>query len=335
MNSPFGLQSFVLAILIFFIMGFRPPYFLFGGERFTNDFFREKTDIYSISEIGFLDNFSGIDTAGMREILVEDENGNLVVKVKPRKRERTIGYIVKSGDNISKIAHKFGLSISTILWANDLTSKQTLSVGKVLQMPPTDGVFYTVQQYDTLGEIAKTHNIEIEKIYAYNKIKNDKINPGQKVFLPDAKKVFVSQKNLTRKQNIKKSNTIESIGFRLRRPTQGILTQGYHKQHYAIDIANKLNTPIYGTASGKVIKSADGWNYGYGKYIVVDHGNGIETLYAHLNVRKVFVGDKIKTGQLIGLMGNTGNVWGPTGIHLHFELRIRGRKVNPNNYFAS
>jgi murein DD-endopeptidase MepM/ murein hydrolase activator NlpD len=336
MNSPFGLQSFILAVLIFFVAGFRPPYFLFGGERFDGDFFGEKVNIYSISEVGFLDNFSGIDTAGMREILVEDENGDLVIKVKPRKRDKAIAYIVKSGDNISKIAHKFGLNISTILWANDLTSKQTLAVGKKLQIPPTDGVFYTVRQTDTLGEIAKTHNIEIEKIYAYNKIKADKISIGQKIFLPDAKKIFVSQKIIKSTQDSNQSSSIvESIGFRIRRPTRGVLTQGFHKKHYAIDIANKLNTPIYSGAGGKVIKSDDGWNYGYGNYIVIDHGNGVETLYAHLNIRKVFVDDEVKTGQLIGLMGNTGNVWGPTGIHLHFELRIRGRKVNPNNYFAN
>ncbi len=335
MNSPFGLQSVVLAFLIFFVMSFRPPYFLFGGERFDADFFGEKVNFYSISEIGFLDNFSGVDTAGMREILVEDENGNLVVKVKPRKRDKSIGYVIKSGDNISKIAHKFGLDIRTILWANDLTSKQTLSVGKKLEIPPTDGVFYTVRQSDTLGEIAKTHDIELGKIYAYNKITADKISSGQKIFLPDAKKIFIAKRTATTGRPGSKTAVVESIGFRLRRPTRGILTQGFHNKHYAIDIANKLNTPIYVAAGGTVVKSDNGWNYGYGNYIVVDHGNEVETLYAHLNTRKVFVGDKIETGQLIGLMGNTGNVWGPTGIHLHFELRIRGRKVNPNNYFSN
>jgi Membrane proteins related to metalloendopeptidases len=111
------------------------------------------------------------------------------------------------------------------------------------------------------------------------------------------------------------------------------LTQGFHRKHFAIDIANKLDTPIYAAAGGKIVESADGWNYGFGKYIIIDHGNEIQTVYAHLNKRKVEVGAEIQAGQLIGLMGNTGNVFGPTGIHLHFELRIRGRKVDPRNYF--
>ena len=312
-----------------FVLSFRPSYFIGQPERFGEGFSGNGTIFLPISEPGFLDNFAGVDTAGMREILVEDKQGNLVVKIQPKKRTSTISYVARSGDTISKVSYKFGLKVSTLLWANKLTSKQSLQVGQKLRIPPADGIFYVVQNNDILGEIAKSHNVDIEKIRAYNRIKEGKIlTVGQELFIPGAKKIFVRSTSTP-----DRVGRVQSIGFRLRHPTKGILTQGFSRSHYGLDIANRLNTPIYAAASGKVIKSADGWNYGWGKYIVIDHGNGIETLYAHNNVRKVEIGDEVKTGQLISLMGNSGNVWGPTGIHLHFELHIRKRKVNPNNYF--
>ncbi|MCK5460808.1 peptidoglycan DD-metalloendopeptidase family protein [Candidatus Gracilibacteria bacterium] len=318
--------------MVFFVMGFRPPYFL-RGETFGEVFLEEKTTYFEIRVPGFLENAVGVKTAGLREVLIEDKDGNLVKKIIPKKRDTVISYIIKSGDNASKIAHKFGLKVSTILWANNLTIKQTLQVGQKLKIPPTDGVYYTVKKGETLGEIAKIHDIELLKINAYNRIKNNIIKVDQIIFLPEAKRIFVKKQTATMDSLGKERTSIESIGFRLRRPTQGILTQGYHRQHYAIDIANRLNTPIYASADGEVKKASLGWNWGYGKYIIIDHGNGVETLYAHNNRIKVTVGEKVRKGQLVALMGNTGNVRGITGIHLHFEVRIRGRKVNPGNYF--
>ncbi len=335
LHSPFAFQAVAFGILVLFLTGFRPPYVSQSNEFFGEEFFGEKSVAFPISEVGFLDNFAGVKTAGLREVLVEDENGNLVFKIEPRKRDASINYTVKSGDNPSKIAHKFGIKVATLLWSNDLNAKQTLHVGQVLRIPPADGIYYTVQSSDTLGEIAKDHDIELSKIYAYNpQVKDNIITVGKDLFLPDAKKIFVQRTSVSgREVDEVASDVMESINVRIRRPTQGVLTQKFHSGHYAIDIANKLNTPIYAAAGGTVMKSEDGWNYGYGRYIVVDHGNEIETLYAHLNARKVEVGDEIKTGELIGLMGNSGKVFGPTGIHLHFELRIRGRKVNAINYF--
>jgi len=325
LHSPFGLQIGSLTFLVFFVMSFQPPYSAIG-QPFGDDFFGESRIFAPITEVGFFDNFAGIKTAGLEEVWVEDETGALVKKFRPQKRDAVITYTIKSGDTVSKIAHKFGLKVSTVLWSNGLNSKTTLRVGKSVRIPPSDGVFYTAKPGDTLGDIAKQHGLELKKIVAYNRVREDmKLEIGQELFLPGAQKVFV--------QRATTSGSIASLGFRIRRPTKGVLTQGYHRKHYALDIANKMNTPIYAAAPGRVVKSNDGWNYGYGKYIVIDHGNNVQTLYGHLNARKAEIGDEIKVGQLIGLMGNTGRVWGPTGIHLHFELHIKGRKVNPNNYF--
>ncbi len=335
LHSPFAFQLLTLGFFVLFFSSFRPPYFVGGGELFGEEFFGEKSLSFPISEVGFLDNSAGVRTAGLREILVEDEAGNVSVRIQPRKRDQTITYTVKSGDNSTKIAHKFGLKVSTLLWANELNVKQQLQVGQEIKIPPTDGVFYQVQGGDTLSEIAKRHNIEMSKIYAYNRISQSAaLQAGQEIFLPDAKKMFteIASQDQYSSSSVG-TGVIESIGMQLRRPTQGVLTQGFVRGHYALDIANKLNTPVYAAASGTVTKADNGWNYGYGNYIIVDHGNEIQTLYAHLDSIKIETGASVKTGQLIGLMGNSGRVWGPTGVHLHFELHIRGRKVNPNNYF--
>ncbi|MCF7846852.1 MAG: peptidoglycan DD-metalloendopeptidase family protein [Candidatus Gracilibacteria bacterium] len=328
LHSPFGFQVLSLGFLLAFLLSFRPAYFVGVPERFEAEFFGGPSVRFSISEEGFLDNFSGVNTAGLHEFLLRDEEGNVIVKVEPKKRTETLSYNVRSGETIISVAHKFGLKVSTLLWANKLTSKQSLTVGQSLRIPPKDGIYYTVQNNDELAEVAKAHNVDIEKIATYNGIKTDGVlTVGKELFIPDAKKTFIPRSTGT------DSSALASLGFELRRPTKGVISQGFHKQHYAIDIANRLNSPVYAAASGTVIRSSDGWNYGYGRYIIVDHGNGVQTLYAHLNSRKIEEGAEIKTGQLIGLMGNTGNVFGPTGIHLHFEVRIRGRKVNPFNYF--
>ena len=335
LHSPFVFQIFSLSLLLLLILGFRPNYFTSIYQPFGGDAWEESFTEYPITEIGFIDNFAGVSTAGLREILIEDENGNVVVQLEPKKRLKTLQYTVKSGETIFDIAHKFGLKVATLNWANKLTSRQNPRVGQVLRIPPTDGVYYSVQNGDSLSDIVKNHNVDKEKIEAYNTLKEGGVlSVGEELFIPGAQKVFVQQtEQSSGTTGIAGTGSLHSIGFKLRRPTQGVLTQGYHKGHFAIDIANSLNTPIYAAASGTVIKSNNGWNYGYGNYIVIDHGNGIQTLYGHNNVRKVEEGDEVKTGQLIALMGNTGNVWGPTGIHLHFEVRIRGRKVNPLSYF--
>lgn len=332
LGSEFGFQLLSLGFLLFFITSFRPPQLLFYGEIFETNI-KKSYSVFSYAEPGFLYNNVGVNTAGLREVLVEDEYGHLIKKIQPRKREDTIKYVVKSGDSITKVAHKFGLKVSTLLWANNLTVKESVHVGQKLKIPPVDGVFYKIQTGDTLHEISKAHNTETDSILALNTIKKDtSLVIGKELFIPGAQKKFIPQKPVKVKTGHHSGN-LNALGYALRRPTKGVLTQSFHKGHYALDIANKLKTPIYAAADGIVIKASEGWNYGFGSYIIIDHGNGVETLYAHNSKLIAREGDAVKIGELIALMGNTGNVWGPTGIHLHFELHIRGRKVNPANYF--
>ncbi|MFH1670376.1 MAG: peptidoglycan DD-metalloendopeptidase family protein [Patescibacteria group bacterium] len=125
-------------------------------------------------------------------------------------------------------------------------------------------------------------------------------------------------------------------------PTSGVLqkpcsdncfiTQYYRAGHYALDMQEKGAGPIYAAEAGTVIRSEYGWNGGFGNVIEIDHGNDLITLYAHNKELYVEVGDNVKRGQMISWMGHSGLVYGATGIHLHFEVRLKGDKKNPLLY---
>ncbi len=335
LHSPFGLQLSILSLFVLFLTSFQPTYFFWNKTPFGDSLFFQQERIFTITETGFIDNFAQVQNTGIQEITT-DEDGNLVAQRKPRNTTKALDYTVKSGDTLLKISHKFGLNVSTLLWSNNLTIKETITPGQILTIPPADGVYYTVELGDTLSEIAQLHDIRVQDIYQYNDLNNEgTIHRGKELFLPDAKKIYIEHTPFQSpiRSVASAPPTLSSTGLKLKKPTTGIITQGVHAGHTAIDIANSMNTPIYSAQAGKVVTAAGGWNYGYGNHVIIDHGNNIQTLYAHLNSYNVKVGQQIKTGELIGKMGNSGNVIGPTGIHLHFEVRINGRKMNPNNYF--
>ncbi len=111
------------------------------------------------------------------------------------------------------------------------------------------------------------------------------------------------------------------------------ITQYYRSGHYALDIQTRGGGPIFAAEAGTVIRAdSGGWNGGYGNVIEVDHGNGLVSLYAHNKELYVKVGDSVERGQTIAWMGNTGLVYGATGIHVHFEVHSNGVKKNPLLY---
>ena len=102
------------------------------------------------------------------------------------------------------------------------------------------------------------------------------------------------------------------------------------KMHTGTDFAAPRGTPVYATGNGKIIKAESRSRSGYGKNIVIDHGYGYKTQYAHLSKLAVNLGQKVKRGELIGYVGSTGKSTSP---HLHYEVRINDKKVNPIDYF--
>lgn len=223
-------------------------------------------------------------------------------------------YIVRSGDTIGTIAEMFGVSISTIMWANDLSSK-TLKVGQELVILPISGVKHTVKSGDTLQSIAKKYKADLEDVLSYNSIPSGaKLTVGDTIIIPDG---VVSSTQSTPSSGSSASTNVAS-GYYVRPIKTGVKSQGIHG-HNGVDLAAPVGTPIYASADGKVILSrTGGYNGGYGTYVVVSHANGTQTLYAHMSTNLVEVGDVIKQGQRIGAIGMTGKTTGP---HIHFEVR--------------
>ena len=227
-------------------------------------------------------------------------------------------YVVRKGDTLSEIAEMFGVSTNTIIWANDIRSS-SIKEGQELVILPISGVRHVVKSGDTLQSIAKKYKADLGDILLYNDLAtNAKIKPGDIVIIPDGV-ISASQSSPADSSSSQISQSYPSYsGYYLRPITGGRKSQGIHG-HNGIDIAAPIYTPVLASADGKVIVSrTGGYNGGYGTYVVISHANGTQTLYAHMSVNNVSVGQSVEQGQVIGAIGMTGRTTGP---HLHFEVR--------------
>ncbi len=229
-------------------------------------------------------------------------------------RKEIISHKVESGESLSVIASKFEISVNTVIWANNLKNN-TINPGQDLVILPVSGVFHVTQQGENTSFIASKYGIEKEEIIYCNDLEEGKVRAGDILIIPGGeilKKAPVSQK-----QYPSAPKTTDS-GSWLMPPTSGYISQGLH-WHNAIDIANNCGTPIYASASGVVQKT--GYHNVAGNYVRIEHSNGIVTFYGHLSGISVSSGQNVNQGQMIGSMGNTGYTIGPTGCHVHFEVR--------------
>lgn len=272
----------------------------------------------------------GTNSPSVLGVSAEDFQTATLVSLKPR--SEIIEYQVQPGDTISTIAEKFGVSIDTIRWENDLKSIKDLKVGQVLRILPVSGVRYKVRPGDNIYTIAKKHQVDPQVIvdWPYNSFVNDEtfaLAVGQELIIPDGIK---PKETPTAPRPIYASVPGAGVGTgQFVWPTSGRISQGFSWYHKAIDIANK-DAPEILAADGGVVRIA-GWvaPTAYGNHIVIDHGNGLATLYAHLSQIYVSPGQKVVKGQSIGKMGSTGR---STGVHLHFEIRVNGVAQNPLSY---
>jgi murein DD-endopeptidase MepM/ murein hydrolase activator NlpD len=250
--------------------------------------------------------------------------------VSERDRMAFITYTVQPNDNIWAIAQGFGLKAETVLWANPKVEKapDLLSVGQRLVIPPVDGIYYTVAKGDTVEKLAKTYKTTVEKIVGFETNQLEEpytLAVGQQIMLPDGRKQVVRSNYypMTRVGSAPK-NAPKGTG-RFAWPTQGLLTQRFWSGHLGIDIANRTGVPVRAADDGYVIMAGrDTW--GYGNQVLIDHGNGYLTRYAHLDQIKVKAGESVQRNQQIGTMGNTGRSTGP---HLHFEIIYGQQRRNP------
>jgi murein DD-endopeptidase MepM/ murein hydrolase activator NlpD len=223
-------------------------------------------------------------------------------------------YTVRDGDTLSGIADMFGVSINTIIWANDLKTR-TIKIGQELVILPISGVRHTVKRGDTLQTLAKQYKSELDEILSYNNLSTDAtIVVGDIIIIPDGVMPASAQTSVARPA----SQTNVSAGYYMRPIAGGRKSQGIHGYN-GVDIAAPVGTPIVASASGRVIIARpSGYNGGYGLYVVISHANGTQTLYGHMSRVNVTVGQNVTQGQVIGAVGNTGRSTGP---HIHFEVR--------------
>ena len=225
-------------------------------------------------------------------------------------------YVVREGDSLSQIAQMFNVSVNTIIWSNDIKRGSLITPGQTLAILPITGVKHTVAKGDTVASIVKKYKGNLEEVLRYNDLREGAtLAVGTTVVVPDGKietPVYSSAGTVVRG-----SGGPSYSGYYLR-PVAGVRTQGLHGYN-GIDIGAPVGTPIVAAASGSVIISRNsGWNGGYGKYVVIKHDNGTQTLYSHMSNAIVPQGSFVQKGQVIGYVGSTGKSTGP---HLHFEVR--------------
>ena len=248
-----------------------------------------------------------------------------------------ITHVVAEGETISSIATLYGLQQDTILWENELTATSKINPGDELQILPIDGVRHKVTRGETIYSIGKKYGLDQAQVqvivdYPFNDFLNDEtfeLAVGDEIMVPDGvppRKTITAPVTRT-VYTTPDAGAVTAAGVFVW-PTSGRITQGYRFYHKAWDIANGGGGPILAADAGTVV--AAGWDpSGYGNKVVIDHGNGFVTLYAHQSVLQVRVGQRVNRGDVIGQMGSTGR---STGVHLHFEIRQGGVLLDPGSF---
>lgn len=266
-------------------------------------------------------------------------------------------YTVRSGDAVSAIARRFGLTVGTIIQANQLSKRASIKPGDTLKIPPVSGVLHTAKRGDTIGKLARSYQADVDKIIRINGLEMRALTIGEDIIIPDGIPLPVTSKStIALKPGIPASKILHKtydaygelvdtrIDLRIKPadantdnvhqekmlwPTsQRVVTQYYGLRHTGMDIDGDYSDAIYAAAAGRIEQA--GWNgSGYGLQIVIDHMDGRKTRYAHASKLFVKAGDSVKKGQVMAMVGTTGR---STGTHLHFEVYINGRRKNPLAY---
>lgn len=225
-------------------------------------------------------------------------------------------YVVRRGDTLSQIAKMFGVSVNTIAWSNDIAGG-LIREGQKLIILPISGVSHLVKTGDTIQSIAKFYKGDATEIARYNDLAaSAALTPGQTIIVPDGE--LAAPKYAVSGSSLRGAGGPDYGGYYMRPIIAGRKTQGLHGYN-GVDLGDAYGTPIYAAAAGTVIIVKDaGWNGGYGKYVVIQHDNGTQTLYSHNTENLVTEGQWVGRGQAIALMGSTGKATGP---HVHFEIR--------------
>jgi murein DD-endopeptidase MepM/ murein hydrolase activator NlpD len=281
---------------------------------------------------------------------------NPYTTIPSRLRRGVIQYTVQDGDTLFGIAAQYGLTPETLLWANYdalQDNPHLLRPGMELNIPPVNGIVYTVQVGDTVESIAEKYKATADAIYQ-DGYEWNQLKPGQQpqvgavLIIPGGSREFKAWA-LSAAENSSPATTSDGVPtaqnsnagfcqdvqgglvgtgtFIWPAPQHWVSGNNYAPWHPGIDIAAHLGDPIYASDNGVVVYA--GWNtWGYGNLVVIDHGNGWQTWYAHTSAIYVSCGQNVYQGNTIAAAGSTGRSTGP---HLHFETRFNGTLPNPFN----
>ncbi len=326
----FWKQSF--KILPFIILLFLIPFVILGicdiSENYPGPF-----HLKSLSDKELVELNTAMSKFAMQKEKTEyDENGNILnsdgsiihpdlIKIYNKISFKT--YTVKEGDTISEITRKEGLTnISTLIGVNDIDNVRELRAGQKLKIPSMDGLNYIVKAGDTLAGISLRYNVAMEDLLDINDLSSQTITVGQELFIPGAKLNSSTLRNAMGDlfaYPLKRKFRISSpFGWRADPFTN------QRSFHTGIDMAVPKGTPIYASMSGKI--AFVGWSNIFGNYVIINHENGYQTLYAHMSKTLAHKGQWVSQGTRIGLVGTTGYSTGP---HLHFTVYKNGKLINP------
>ncbi|MEK7556603.1 MAG: peptidoglycan DD-metalloendopeptidase family protein [Patescibacteria group bacterium] len=248
-------------------------------------------------------------------------------------RRRIVTHTIEEGETFESIAQRFGISLNSVLWANDLSARDTLKPGDILTIPPGTGVIHKVKKNETVEGLADYYGIRGVDIAKANELENSsELDIGQVLFMPDGQKPAPkpSAPRIVPRGEIARGEPgpgVDASGADWVWPTSTHhISQGFGR-HKGVDLDNHYG-PIYATRAGVVAKTI--WLGGYGNLAIVDHGDGYTSYYAHMSKFTVDEGQTVAAGDHIGFVGSTGRSTGP---HLHFEIRKNGVPTSPLSYF--
>lgn len=283
-----------------------------------------------------LDEFQVLDNA-MKEFAFDrsayfDSEGNVFsqdgIKAEPNSvllKQPVVfqNYTVKPGDTISGISSKFGLSnISTLIAVNNIENVRSIYAGQKLSVPSADGLVHQVLKNETLGSISKKYSVSVSDLLDINDLSSEELQAGQKIFIPGARLDTNSLRKAMGELFVNPLKTkyrlTSRFGFRAD-PFTGVASH-----HTGIDMACPTGTPIYASMSGKIAYT--GFSSVFGNYVIINHYDGYQTLYAHMSKIIAKKGEAVAQGAKIGLVGNTGYSTGP---HLHFTVYKNSKLVDP------
>jgi len=292
------------------------------------------------------------DMAIIQDAYLDKTNSPITQGSSDITRKHVITHLVKEDETLWSIADKYGLSTDTIKWSNGMDDSGTVIPGQGLYILPMDGIYYTVQDGDTLSSISEKYKSDQSEIEKWNDFSSEGLSLGRKIILPGGTVPPPPKPVVTAPTTDNSSSSYSNSYYspepdygassaggsgQFSWPTSGIFISQYfgatdfNPWHTGIDLDSRSGWDIFASDGGTVVLAEWGWGGGYGNHIIIDHGNGYQTLYGHLSNLDVSVGQTVSKGQRIGTMGSTG--WS-TGPHLHFEIRYNGTFLNPLNFLS-